>query len=190
MLHPAPPWSGYLEAGSAGDISMAALPSARPLRRRRPYQPDLLLLLWLSLDRSLAQLLLLLSPSLMLLLCSDLATLQLTESTFGSIDFQVGLAGVKEEPPAAGTGARRRGTPLSILGFRVGAGGLEGWPGQRWRVVSGRRGGAGAGGSAGGGWRLRGVQVEDELQALPKLHVKCLSATIAFSFDSSIQIPQ
>ena len=43
---------------------------------------------------------------------------------------------------------------------------------------------------AGGGWRLRGVQVEDELQALPKLHVKCLSATIAFSFDSSIQIPQ
>ena len=35
-----------------------------------------------------------------------------------------------------------------------------------------------------------GVQVEDELQALPKLHVKFLSATIAFSFDSSIQIPQ
>ena len=35
-----------------------------------------------------------------------------------------------------------------------------------------------------------GVQVEDELQALPKLHVKCLSATIAFSFDSNIQIPQ
>lgn len=61
---------------------------------------------------------------------------------------------------------------------------------RRWGVVSGRRGGAGAGGSAGGGWRLRGVQVEDELQALPKLHVKCLSATIAFSFDSSIQIPQ
>ena len=35
-----------------------------------------------------------------------------------------------------------------------------------------------------------GVQVEDELQDLPKLHVKCLSATIVFSFDSSIQIPQ
>ena len=54
--------------------------------------------------------------------CSDLATLQSTESTFGSVDFQGvgGLAGVKEEPPAAGTGARRRGTPLSILGFRVG----------------------------------------------------------------------
>ena len=34
------------------------------------------------------------------------------------------------------------------------------------------------------------MQVEDKLQALPKLHVKCLSATIAFSFDSSIQIPQ
>ena len=42
-----------------------------PLRRGRPYQPDLLLLLQLSLDRSLAQLLLLLSPSLVLLLCSD-----------------------------------------------------------------------------------------------------------------------
>ena len=101
-----------------------------------------------------------------------------------------GLAGVKEEPPAAGTGARRRGTPLSILGFRVGGGGPRGLAGQRWRVVSGRRGGAGAGGSAGGGWRLRGVHVEDELHALPKLHVKCLSATIAFSFDSSIKIPQ
>ena len=35
-----------------------------------------------------------------------------------------------------------------------------------------------------------GVQVEDELQALPKLHVKCLSATIAFNFDSNIEIPQ
>ena len=58
-------------------------PSVRPLRGRRQYQPDLLLLLrlslarslalllWLSLNRSLAQLLLLLSPSLVLLLCSD-----------------------------------------------------------------------------------------------------------------------
>ena len=101
-----------------------------------------------------------------------------------------GLAGVKEEPPTAGTGAHRRGTPLSILGFRVGDRGLEGWPGRRWRVVLGWRGGAGADGLAGGGRRLRGVQVEDELQALPKLHVKSLSATIAFSFDSSIQIPQ
>ena len=55
-----------------------------------------------------------------------------------------------------------------------------------WGVVSGRRGGAGAGSSAGGGRRIRGVQVEDELQALPKLHVKCLSATITFSFDSNI----
>ena len=26
MLYPAPPWSGYLEAGAAGDISTAALP--------------------------------------------------------------------------------------------------------------------------------------------------------------------
>ena len=54
MLHHAPPWSGYLEAGAAGDISTAALPSARPLRRRRPYQPDLLLLLRLSLARAAA----------------------------------------------------------------------------------------------------------------------------------------
>ena len=52
-----------------------------------------------------------------------------------------------------------------------------------------RSGGAaparGSRGEAGGGWQLRGVHVEDELEALPKLHVKCLSATIAFSFDSS-----
>ena len=62
----------------------------------------------------------------------------------------------------------------------------------RWRTGGGElfRGGEVARGSAGGGWRLRGVQVEDELQALPKLHVKCLSATIAYSFDSNIQIPQ
>ena len=45
----------------------------------------------------------------------------------------------------------------------MGAAGLQVWPGQRWGVVLGGRGGAGAGGSAGGGWRLRGVQVEDEL---------------------------
>ena len=71
-------------------------PSVRPLRRQRPYQLDLLLLLLrLSLDRSLAQLLVLLSPSLVLLLCSDLATLQSTESTFGSVDFQ-GLGGSPE----------------------------------------------------------------------------------------------
>ena len=70
--------------------------------------------------------------------------------------------------------------------------GLAGAAADRWwGVVSGRRGGAGAGGSAGCSWRLRGVQVEDEQQALTKLsHVKCLSATIVFSFDSNIQIPQ
>ena len=46
-------------------------PNARSLRRQRPYQPDLLLLLLrLLLDHSLAQLLLL-SPSLVLLLCFD-----------------------------------------------------------------------------------------------------------------------
>ena len=84
MLHPAPPWSGYLEAGAAGDISTAALPqckapsvvasipagsaAAAPALAR---SLALLLLLRLLLDRSLAQLLLLLSPSLVLLLCSD-----------------------------------------------------------------------------------------------------------------------
>jgi len=82
VLHPAPPWSGYLEDGSAGDISTAALPqceapsaaasipdgSAAPALAR---SLALLLLVRLSLNRSLAQLLLLLSPSLVLLLCSD-----------------------------------------------------------------------------------------------------------------------
>ena len=84
MLHHAPPWSGYLEAGATGDISTAALPHceaplaavsipagsvAAALALARSLA--LLLLLWISLDRSLAQLLLLLSPVLMSLLCSD-----------------------------------------------------------------------------------------------------------------------
>ena len=38
----------------------------------------------------------------------------------------MGLTGVKEEPPAAGRGARQRGTPLSILGFRGGGGPMMG----------------------------------------------------------------
>ena len=88
-----------------------------------------------------------------------------------------------------------RGGGVGIAGEKARHGGPRGMAGaavdRRWGVVSGRRGGAGAGGSAGGGWQLRGgVQVEDELLALPKLHVKCLSATIAFIFDTSIQIPQ
>ena len=84
MLHPAPPWSGYLEAGAVGDISTVALPqceapsvaaaipagsaAAAPALAR---SLALLLLLQLSLDRSLAQLLLLLSSSLVLRLCSN-----------------------------------------------------------------------------------------------------------------------
>ena len=84
MLYPAPPWNGYLEAGAAGNISMAALPqceapsaaasiptgsaAAAPALAR---SLALLLLLRLLFDHSLAQLLLLLSPSLVLLLCSD-----------------------------------------------------------------------------------------------------------------------
>ena len=94
MLHPAPPWSGYLEAGTAGDTSTPALPqceapstaasipagsaAAAPALARSlalllllRLSLALLLLLWLSLDPSLAQLLLLLlSLSLVLLLCS------------------------------------------------------------------------------------------------------------------------
>ena len=73
-----------------------------------------------------------------------------------------------------------------VAAIRLAGAGAAGGGGVFW----GGRGGARADGSAGGGWRLRGVQVEDELQALPKLHVKCLSATIKFRFDSSIQIPQ
>ena len=84
MLHPAPPWSGYLEAGVAGDISMAALPQCEapsavasiPVGSAASAPAParslaLLLLLRLSLDRLLAQLLILLSPSLVLLLFSD-----------------------------------------------------------------------------------------------------------------------
>lgn len=71
--------------------------------------------------------------------CSDLATLQSTESNLGLVDFQGvgGLVGVKEEPAAVGRGARRRGTPLSILGFRMGA--VVGqWHGDR-RIKSSAR---------------------------------------------------
>ena len=84
MLHPAPPWSGYLEAGAAGDISTAALPQCEAPSAAASipagsaaaapalaHSLALLLLIRLSLDRSLAQLLLLLSPSLGLLLCFD-----------------------------------------------------------------------------------------------------------------------
>ena len=99
---------------------------------------------------------------------------------------------MKEEPAAVGGGSPER-YPTIYLRVQGGGGGPIGLAGaaadRRWGVVSGRRGGAGAGGSASGGCRLREVQVEDELQALPKLHVKCLSATIAFCFDCSIHIP-
>ena len=82
MLYPAPPWSGYLEDSATGDISMAALPqceapsaaAAIPAGSTAAAPVSLAalrLLLQLSLDRSLAQLLLLLSSSLVLLLCSD-----------------------------------------------------------------------------------------------------------------------
>ena len=110
---------------------------------------------------------------------------------------------MKEEPAATGRGDRQRGTPLSILGFRMGAvvaggggalagrwrgdrrrkssarGGLEGWPGRRWtgggECFRGGRGGAppvaGDGGLLCG--RLRGVEVEDEPQALDFVSSGC-----------------
>ena len=86
VLHPAPPWSRYLEAGTAGDISTTALPQceAPSAAASRPAGSATAAP---ALARSLT-LLLLLSLSLVLLLCSDLATLQSTESTFGSVDFQ------------------------------------------------------------------------------------------------------
>ena len=56
---------------------------------------------------------------------------------------------------------------------KLGVGGARGMAGaaadRRWGVVSGRAGrprAAGAGGSAGGGWRLRGVEFDDKLEAL------------------------
>ena len=73
---------------------------------------------------------------------------------------------------AGGGGAVAWGSPEKKLG----TGGLEGWPGRRQtgggecfrggRVAHRRPRAAGGGCLAGGGWRLRGVEVEDELQAL------------------------
>ena len=113
---------------------------------------------------------------------------------------------MKEEPAEVGRGARRRGTPLSILGFRVGAvvaggggavawgspkkkldtGGLEGWPGRRrtggpavgsvfgaGRAAHRRPRAAGGCCLAGGGWRLRGVEFEDEPRALDFISNDC-----------------
>ena len=63
---------------------------------------------------------------------------------------------------AGGGGAVAWGSPEKKLG----TGGLEGWPGRRQtgggEFFRGGRGGC----LAGGGWRLRGVEVEDEPQAL------------------------
>ena len=66
------------------------------------------------------------------------------------------------------------GGGVGILGEKARCGGgARGMAGaaadRRWGVVSGRAGrlrAAGAGGSAGGGWRLRGVEFDDKLEAL------------------------
>ena len=79
MLLPAPPWSGYLEVGAAGDISTVALPqceapSAAASILAGSAAPALALarsLALLLLPQLSLALLLLLSPSLVLLLCSD-----------------------------------------------------------------------------------------------------------------------
>ena len=63
------------------------------------------------------------------------------------------------------------GSPEKKLG--TGGGGARGMAGaaadRRWGVVSGRAGrpqATGAGGSAGGGWRLRGGEFDDKLEPL------------------------
>ena len=62
------------------------------------------------------------------------------------------------------------GSPEKKLGGGGGARGMaDAAADWRWGVVSGRAGrprAAGAGGSAGGGWRLRGVEFDDKLEAL------------------------
>ena len=197
MLHPAPPWSGYLEAGTAGDISTAALPQCEAPSAAAAI-PAGSTAAALALARSLVH-----PAAAALPLARAAALLRLSHTSVDRIDFWVsrfsgvgGLARVKEEPPAAGTGAHRRGTPLSILGFGVGAGGLEGWPGRRLRVVSGRRGGAGAGGSAGGGWRLRGCRLKmncrpslNYMSSASLLPLRSVS-TVAFRFHSKFQFRQ
>ena len=61
---------------------------------------------------------------------------------------------------------------MGIAGEKSRQGGLEGWRGGDGECFWGGRGGAppaagdGGGSLAGGGWRLRGVEVEDELQDL------------------------
>ena len=65
------------------------------------------------------------------------------------------------------------GGGVGIPGEKARRGGLEGWPvrrrtggGEWFWAGEAARAGCGAGGSAGGGWRLRAVEVEDNLQAL------------------------
>ena len=65
------------------------------------------------------------------------------------------------------------GGGVGIAGEKARRGGPRGMAGaaadRRWGVVSGRAGrarAAGASGSAGGGWRLRGVEFDDKLEAL------------------------
>ena len=80
---------------------------------------------------------------------------------------------------AGGGGAVVWGSPEKKLG----TGGLEGWPGWRWngwrecfrggRAAHRRPRAARGYCLAGGGWRLRGVEVEDELHALDFVSNSC-----------------
>ena len=60
----------------------------------------------------------------------------------------------------------RRGGPRGMAGAAADRrwGVVSGWAGRR--RDTGRPRAAGAGGSAGGGWRLRGVEFDDKLEAL------------------------
>ena len=140
----------------------------------------------------------LLSPSLVFFLCSDLATLQSTESTFGSVDFQ-GVGGSPElrRTTRSGDGGSPERYPLSILGFRVGAGGLERWPGRR-RTDGGElfRGGEAALGLAvrlvvaggSGGCRLK-MNCRPSLNYMSSASLLPLRSvsTVAFRFHNKFQ---
>ena len=99
---------------------------------------------------------------------------------------------MKEEPAAAG-GARRRGTPLSILGFRVGAGGLEGWPGGGGELFRGSEAALGpavrpvvAGGSGGCRLKMNCRPSLNYMSSASLLPLRSVS-TVTFRFHSKFQ---
>ena len=81
---------------------------------------------------------------------------------------------------------------MGIAGEKARHGGPRGMAGAAadrwWECFRGGRGGC----LADGGWRLRGVEVEDELQALDFVSNGCkiYRSEMKFSFDSKIQFRQ